>query len=167
MRGRVEESVTCGVCQNILTQPYRYDSLLVRADVDIKSHPSVECRHIFCAVCLISWWQASNGATCPTCRGVSTRVPVRAHTHEALIDVAHANSGERVDPEPFDPRVFEEFLRKREVEEMEARGFLYPMHEHMFAEDEHLFTGNEHLFAGNDQPFDTIDLTGDDDLETD
>lgn len=72
-----------------------------------------------------------------------------------------------MDPEPFDPRVFEEFLRKREVEEMEARGFLYPMHEHMFAEDEHLFTGNEHLFAGNDQPFDTIDLTGDDDLETD
>ena len=162
----------CGVCQNTLTQPYRYGSSLARANVDLKNHPSIECRHIFCGVCLISWWQASNKASCPTCRRISTQTPVRDHTHETLIDTVIANSGERVDPEPFNPQVFEEFLRKRGVGMVE-RGFLF-MHEQPFPMDERSFAGNEYLFAGNEQPFlmnevpfDTIDLTGDDDSETD
>ena len=140
----------CGICRNILTRPYRYDFPFIRADVDLTRHSSVECRHVFCAVCLISWWQASNGTSCPTCRGVSTQVPARAHTHETLIEMVLANAGERVDPGPFDPRVFEEFLRNRRLERMGGGGFLFTRHDQW-----------------NGHPSGTIDLTGDDDFLTD
>lgn len=80
-------------------------------------------------------------------------MPVREHSHETLIEAVLANSGEREDPGPFNPRVFEEFLRKREVEEMEGRGFMFPRHEELFVPLE------------NEEPFDTIDLTGDDDSD--
>lgn len=59
-----------------------------------------------------------------------------------------------MDEVAFDPRVFEEFLRKQEAEQMQGIGFL--------------FTRHEQLFPMHEQPFDTIDLTdGYDDLTTD
>ncbi|KAF9793090.1 hypothetical protein BJ322DRAFT_1103526 [Thelephora terrestris] len=101
-------------------------------------------RHLFCAMCLLSWWHASDVTSCPTCRWVSAQVPVRDHSHETLIEAVRAKSGEDAEPESFNPRVFEEFFGMGEVVGMDV-------------ED------TDSQSAGDEQPYESIDLTGDDD----
>ncbi|KAF9781588.1 hypothetical protein BJ322DRAFT_1111513 [Thelephora terrestris] len=127
LRTRVEESVICGVCQGTLNEPY-----------------STECRHIFCAACLITWWHASGGTSCPSCRRVSTQLPVRDHSHETLIEAVRATSGEVAEVEPLPPLDFAEFFEEQDVEEMDTDDMDYQLSE-------------------NEEPSNTIDLTGIDD----
>ena len=75
---------------------------------------------------------------------------MRDHSHETLIEVVRAKSGEVVEPEPFNPRVFEELFGIGEVMEMDMDYMNYM----------------EVQLAGEEQPFDTIDLTGEDDNDS-
>lgn len=116
---------------------------MIRADVILKNNSSLECRHIFCATCLISWWQASTETSCPACRRVSTRIPIRDHSHETLIDAIRATSGQEVEQERLGRRVFEKFFWEQDVDEMDV-------------------DDTDSQSTEGEQPIETIDLTGDD-----
>lgn len=117
---------------------------MIAVDLGLKNHPSTECRHIFCAACLITWWHASGGTSCPSCRRVSTQLPVRDHSHETLIEAVRATSGEVAEVEPLPPLDFAEFFEEQDVEEMDTDDMDYQLSE-------------------NEEPSNTIDLTGIDD----
>lgn len=53
---------------------------------------STDCRHIFCAKCLLTWWKASQQPDCPICRTISKSPPVRDPV-QGLVAMARAQAG--------------------------------------------------------------------------
>ncbi|KAF9647795.1 hypothetical protein BDM02DRAFT_3187697 [Thelephora ganbajun] len=95
LRNTIQESVTCGVCQGIPTQPC-----------------STDCRHVFCAMCLLSWWQTKQENSCPTCRSIARSSPVRDPV-QGFVALARAQAGEEEESNSFDADIFEAFFSPR------------------------------------------------------
>ena len=71
---------------------------------------SAECRHIFCAMCLLSWWQTKRVTSCPTCRTIAQSPPVRDPV-QGFIALARVQAGEGEDSDPFDSDIFDSFFK--------------------------------------------------------
>lgn len=83
---------------------------LVHNDIEC-SRPfcSTDCRHIFCAMCLLSWWQTKQENSCPTCRTIAKSPPVRDPV-QGFVALARAHAGEAEQSDSFDEDIFDAFF---------------------------------------------------------
>ena len=70
---------------------------------------STECRHVFCALCLLRWWESIQTRSCPICRNVAKYPPVRDPV-QGFVAIARAQAGEEEEPDSFDADLFDEFF---------------------------------------------------------
>ena len=54
---------------------------------------STDCRHLYCASCLLDWWRTCEKPTCHTCHQTCLYPPARDCVHGLLV-LAHEDSGE-------------------------------------------------------------------------
>lgn len=70
---------------------------------------STECRHLFCAMCLLTWWESNQETSCPICRKVANIPPVRDPV-QGFVAFARAEAGEEEEEDPFDMDLFDDLF---------------------------------------------------------
>ncbi|KAL4853400.1 Dynamin-related protein 5A [Chlorella vulgaris] len=66
----MHQTMTCAICQELI----------------VMVHAMVPCGHQFCGECLAAWLGNSN-KSCPSCREVATRAPLRQHNLDSIVGV--------------------------------------------------------------------------------
>ena len=60
-------------------------------------------------MCLLSWWQTKQEASCPTCRRIVKFPPVRDPVY-GFVAMARAQAGEEEESDSFDADIFDSFF---------------------------------------------------------
>jgi hypothetical protein len=68
---------------------------------------SLDCRHIFCGVCVASWFASERDTTCPECREVSVGLPRRDFALREILRIVYTDMGQEVpNYQDFDETIF-------------------------------------------------------------
>lgn len=68
------------------------------------NHYSLECRHIFCGLCVAGWFASGHGAMCPVCRAACVAHPQRDFALRDILPLIYSGLGreaptfESIDP---------------------------------------------------------------------
>src|ERR1700753_2750801 len=81
----------------------------MRSNAHDVSH-STDCRHVFCAMCLLSWWQTKQENSFPICRTISKSPPVRDPVQGYFAALVRAQADEEEESGSFDTDIFETFF---------------------------------------------------------
>ena len=92
---------------------------------------SLDCRHVFCGICIAGVFVAARNSSCPECRITSNRRPQRDFALRDVLRAVYANKGREVPA--FDDRIFIRIYERLEEFRMsyftvqESRNFWAPI----------------------------------------
>ena len=70
------DKVKCVVCHGIIDNPYRCAFPTIYPNLRL-NHCSLDCRHVFCGMCVAYWFANTWESTCPECRVKCVALPQR------------------------------------------------------------------------------------------
>ena len=85
---------------------------------------SLDCRHVFCGPCLVTWFTSQGSTTCPGCRVESRGQPQRDYALCDVLSMVYESQGRNapsVLSENFDPSAFTTIYVAREERARERR----------------------------------------------
>lgn len=82
--------VKCPVCYDVYSDPHRYLFPCVFS-FQLRLNPcSLDCRHVFCGLCIASWFATGRDNTCPECRATCHGYPQRDYALRNVLPKVYA-----------------------------------------------------------------------------
>lgn len=91
LSGHLRDVVVCQICRAIPTQPLRFLRSICSENLVLIAFNSTDCRHLYCAACLLKWWESCERPSCYTCHQPCLHPPVHDTVH-GLVVLAHEDS---------------------------------------------------------------------------
>ena len=89
----LREKVRCTVCFEVYDDPYRYRFQSDCSDSRLNLC-SLDCRHVFCGLCVASWFASTHSISCPVCHVDCVARPQRDFALRDILSLISAGLGQ-------------------------------------------------------------------------